>query len=95
MPKPEAPVKPYVTCRLTPREALPCGTMEQRLTDGHKAGFFVLVLFNMKTEKDVVKGIAYKQNARDNGLMLNYCPWCGTKLMEDGKPVYLEETTAV
>ena len=27
-----------------------------------------------------IKGALYKQDAKDKGLMLNYCPWCGEKI---------------
>jgi hypothetical protein len=25
------------------------------------------------------RGVAYKMNAKDNGLMINFCPFCGKR----------------
>jgi hypothetical protein len=30
--------------------------------------------------KDHINGVGYKADARDNGVMLNYCPFCGEKI---------------
>jgi hypothetical protein len=31
-------------------------------------------------DDSVVSGIGYKETAKDKGVMLNYCPFCGEKI---------------
>jgi hypothetical protein len=36
--------------------------------------------FTQKPVKESLKGIMYKSDHKDRGLMLNYCPICGSKI---------------
>lgn len=60
-----------------------CGTMNDRLHDEantRRAGMSVTVTTNMATGKNTVQGISFHKNAADRGLLLHWCPWCGTDL---------------
>jgi hypothetical protein len=37
--------------------------------------------FSVEEEAKTI-GVVYKRNAGDNGIMLNYCPFCGTDLQQ-------------
>lgn len=39
-----------------------------------------MVLMNMMTGDTRKVGVAYKTSAKDGGLMLNNCPFCGEKI---------------
>jgi hypothetical protein len=58
-----------------------CTTMATRLAEQtsarHRAGIEVFVTTNDKTLARTIHGIVHRANRRDNGLMLNHCPWCG------------------
>lgn len=62
-----------------------CEHLSKRLGDGGK-GFKALHTLKMgdPTATQRFLGVAYKTNAKDNGLLLNWCPWCG------GRPGYFE-----
>lgn len=62
-----------------------CDHLEKRLVDGGK-GFKALHTLKMGDQSSVTRflGVAYKTSAKDRGLLLNVCPWCG------GKPGYFE-----
>lgn len=49
-------------------------------------GLSELRLMNMTTGKLRTAGIVYRTNARDKGLMLNHCPWCGAAIQFWVKP---------
>jgi hypothetical protein len=64
-----------------------CPSMEQRIKfPGEKGyGFFALMVIKRSDlEKNQVqeklKGVMYKSNKNDNGLMMNFCPFCGSKI---------------
>lgn len=40
-------------------------------------GFCTVHLINFKTGKTDFFGVSYKKKRSDNGVMLNYCPFCG------------------
>jgi len=62
-----------------------CDHLGKRLVDGGK-GFKALHTLKMGDPSSVTRflGVAYKTSAKDRGLLLNVCPWCG------GKPGYFE-----
>ena len=62
-----------------------CTHLAERLGDGGK-GF--KALHTVKRDSNVTRflGVAYKTSAKDNGLLLNWCPFCG------GQPGYFERT---
>lgn len=66
-----------------------CPTMDFHLAPeaNHGKGFVVCVLTDMSPEamksgdlKHYVAGVVYKQAAKDRGLFINQCPWCGSRL---------------
>ncbi len=60
-----------------------CNHLAERLGDGGK-GF--KALYTVRRDSNVTRflGVAYKTSAKDNGLLLNRCPFCG------GQPGYFE-----
>lgn len=65
-----------------------CHVLESRLVDSGK-GFKALHAINMTTGNFRLLGVAYKQNAKDKGLLLNVCPWCR------GEPGSFKRNTAM
>jgi hypothetical protein len=48
-------------------------------------GFFALMIIKRsdlekKQVQEKLKGIMYKSKAKDRGLMMNFCPFCGSKI---------------
>jgi len=60
-----------------------CDHLSKRLVDGGK-GFKALHTVKRDSNETRFLGVAYKTSAKDKGLLLNWCPWCG------GKPGYFE-----
>lgn len=62
-----------------------CERLTERLdyTNSRIKGLSEVVLTNFVTNKTRTAGIVYKTELRDNGMMLNFCPFCGVQLMED------------
>jgi hypothetical protein len=61
--------------------------MAQRIKfPGEKGyGFFALMIISRsdlgkKQVQEKLKGIMYKSEAKDHGLMMNFCPFCGAKI---------------
>lgn len=52
-----------------------CKPLAERLGDGK--GFNALFTFNDDEKKQRFLGVAYKRSAKDRGLLLNWCPFCG------------------
>jgi hypothetical protein len=60
-----------------------CLTLDRMLAEeanAHKAGLVVFALTNMLTGDSRVAGVVCKRSARDNGVLLNFCPFCGHDL---------------
>ena len=60
-----------------------CETLSDRLnqeSNAHKKGFTTIVIFSSRTRKFKTIGVAYKKNSKDEGVMLNFCPFCGESL---------------
>lgn len=64
-----------------------CNGMTRALDDTHanehRRSLTTIVLTNLTTGKTRLAGVAYRKNAKDPGLMLNYCPWCSEPIEED------------
>lgn len=60
-----------------------CRLMDLYLQDdnAHAKGFSCVVVQNFKTLEYRLLGVAYKNRARDQGVMLNTCPWCSSSLI--------------
>jgi hypothetical protein len=46
-------------------------------------GFFAFMIIEHLNEKQIQekpKGIMYKSETKDHGMMLDYCPFCGAKI---------------
>lgn len=56
-----------------------CSPMGERISDT-KTGFNTVTTINLRSGKTRLIGIVYRRNAKDRGLMLNVCPWCGSDL---------------
>jgi hypothetical protein len=61
--------------------------MEQRIKfPGEKGyGIFALMVIDRsdmgkKQAQEKLKGIMYKSDAKDHGLMMNFCPFCGSRI---------------
>jgi len=72
-----------IECEIEDGKLLICASLEDKvqLANEHKKGLVCVVIFNMKTGNDKFIGVAYKEDANDNGVMLNYCPWCGKNIL--------------
>jgi hypothetical protein len=69
------------------RELGLCSSMEQRVKfPGEKGyGFFTLMVIDhsdpgKKQWREKLKGVMYKSDPKDRGLMMNFCPFCGAKI---------------
>lgn len=63
-----------------------CRSMGDRLVDSGK-GLHALHTVNRDDPNNThtrFLGVAYKTSAKDKGLLLNWCPWCG------GQPGYFK-----
>jgi hypothetical protein len=62
-----------------------CSPMMKRLKfPGEKGyGFFAFIVIdppNGKQTWEKLKGVMYKSETKDHGMMLNYCPFCGARI---------------
>ncbi|KKN96835.1 hypothetical protein LCGC14_0164790 [marine sediment metagenome] len=59
-----------------------CPSMERNLGEAtpRTKGLAVLMLTDVKTGQQQLRGPYYKQKASDQGTMFNFCPWCGVDL---------------
>lgn len=60
-----------------------CPTMDERLepSDGLRGrGFLVLNIMNFIHGTSQVFGVVYKASAKDRGVILNFCPFCGAQM---------------
>jgi hypothetical protein len=61
-----------------------CSTLSERFSHDRRAGFHVLEVVDVEklgaTMETRVVGVYYKESAKDKGMMLNFCPFCGTKI---------------
>ncbi len=55
------------------------------LANAHNKGFVQINIWNPKNGYNRCIGVAYKKDANDRGSMLNYCPWCGKKILNAEK----------
>lgn len=60
-----------------------CPPLKRRLGDGQLKGFNALQIIDMRTGEDLTPVLVYKLSPRDKGLVLNFCPFCGSKLNLD------------
>ena len=53
-----------------------CEHLKSRIVDGGR-GLYATHVLNVNEAKTELLGVAYRENKKDKGLMINYCPWCG------------------
>lgn len=63
----------------------PCDTLEQFIASHapyavRGSGFFHLTYTNINTLKPTRSMVGYKTPQKKKGLLINFCPWCGTKI---------------
>lgn len=63
----------------------PCGMLDEFLTAGgayavRGSGFFFMTLTHLPTGEQSRSMVGYKTPQRKNGLLINFCPWCGAKI---------------
>lgn len=61
-----------------------CTRLDEKLNveANHGKGLAQVNLFNTRTNKIIRLGVMYKTKESDRGLMVTFCPWCGTNLLE-------------
>lgn len=55
----------------------------EALADGHQKGLSLMHVVNFETGQDCSPILVYKTAARDKGIALNFCPFCGSPLNLD------------
>lgn len=74
-----------VKCAITNREHISfCDSLVDKLSpepNAHKKGFTVIVISDLAKDEHRTVGVAYKKSSTDRGSMLNYCPYCGEKIL--------------
>jgi len=67
-----------------PRAMRLCPTLDARThaeANTRRAGFDVLVTSQLGERiRDTWRGVVFRMSAKDVGLMVNFCPFCGTDL---------------
>ena len=48
----------------------------------HGKGLTAFILTNIRNSKLIRLGVVYKTKESDRGVMVTFCPWCGTNLLE-------------
>ena len=56
-----------------------CASLQSRLGDQHSKGLVLIEVMNLKKHTTWAFA-AYKQTAKDRGVVLNFCPFCGKGL---------------
>lgn len=76
-------------CRVEGSQVTPCAGLDSATELGSpppkttkRTGIFVWALTNLKTSKPSRTMYGAKTTAHPNGLIFNYCPWCGADLKE-------------
>lgn len=61
-----------------------CKTLSDRFADG-RTGLSVFAVTSIRTRVRRVVGVVHRLDAKDVGLMLNRCPWCGANIEPEEK----------
>lgn len=74
----------FEPCKIVDGNIVFCNTLKSRLNpevNARKKGLCLVVITDLKNvnHKKVI-GVCYKKDRNDNGLMLKYCPWCGSDI---------------
>lgn len=68
-------------CAETPGDY--CAALTDRLeadANARRKGLVLMVLTNFTTGSSRVVGVSFKTGAKDGGLLLNFCPFCGARI---------------
>ena len=65
------------TCRPTRPTLTMCPAMERYAGTGSGKGLKASQVVKMRTGENLYEFVAYKDSAKDRGVALNRCPWCG------------------
>lgn len=61
-----------------------CASLASRVKHPNDGGYGLVMLITLNTSdkrvKEELKGVLYKTECKDRGLMLNHCPFCGAKI---------------
>jgi hypothetical protein len=61
-----------------------CTLLDEKLNPeaNHGKGLTEFILTNIRNSKLIRLGVVYKTKESDRGVMVTFCPWCGTNLLE-------------
>jgi hypothetical protein len=100
--EPESEGPEQASCRLTQRRETTrfCKSLQTAIKGDYSprcgSGMWLLVLGGYdeaaKDFTEQVRGVAYKPSRDDRGVLLNHCPWCGARLLDevDHRPMHRE-----
>lgn len=63
-----------------------CVALDKVMTEANRKGINPVVVTKLSTGRSRVAGVAFKQTNQDRGVMLNFCPFCGTRFDADVIP---------
>lgn len=69
--------------RCSKRKRTFCRRLDQMLApeaNVKQKGLSVMVVTKWQTSESRAVGVVYRTGAKDRGLMVNFCPWCGASL---------------
>ena len=69
-------------CYVKDRFVFPCRILSERLVEPGRIGISIWSITNIRKGTDVFSFASHKISKKDNGMVLNYCPWCGGKIYE-------------
>ncbi len=75
----------YKKCFMNGKFIKPCKTLDSKLNDydSRGKGLNFMVLKDMETFERTRDLICYRMKAKDKGLILNFCPWCGEQIHKE------------
>lgn len=65
-----------------------CTRLEVSLNPGNARGkgLSSVEVTDFKKSTATVIGVCYKTSVNDAGVMINFCPWCGSKILITNRP---------
>lgn len=60
-----------------------CGILNDLVQDYHNKGIVDITVISVDDGSTKHIGIAYKDSKKSRGIMLNYCPFCGEKILKE------------
>ena len=64
-----------------------CNSLRDRIQESNsrQKGIVPINIITLTSHEITHVGLCYKQSSKDKGLMLNYCPFCGQKIIDTKK----------